>query len=184
MADSADGAREPALGVPLSDRVAGEAQGHAQAVEAELRAKREILTADMLASLIAPRARLEEWWPRLQAGLFSIDGVLHGKKIRGALFAGECVLVYAVSEAGAQDLANRGLRSTIELLHEEFDTRNTRALRGRSPAARGLSRDEIGVGESGGRRARPSGSPDEALHRLPFLKDLLATEIGGLPWKG
>lgn len=142
-----------------------------------------ILTADQLATLIAPRARLEEWWQRFQAGLFSIDGVLDGKKIRGALFAGEAILVFAMSESGAQDLANRGLRSTVELLHEEFDTRNQRLLHGASPAARGLGRDQLGVGDAAGRRSRESGEQGEALQKLPFLKSLIEHEIGGLPWK-
>lgn len=120
--------------VPESDVVA--AQAAAQTLNAKLAERRMILTADQLASLTAPMACHEVSYDRHQSHLYSINGILNGKKVKGALFAGECMLVFAVSESQAADLANRGLRATIELLYQEYaqrkqdDARTTLASQG------------------------------------------------------
>jgi len=97
-----------------------------QQINAELARRREILTADQLAALVAPRAHFETDFPDLKAYFFTIAGVLNGRKITGAMFAGECILIFAENFLKAQELANSGLRATVELLHKEYDTRSLR----------------------------------------------------------
>lgn len=151
-----------------------EAQTAASALNAELVQTRLVLNADQLCSLVAPRARLERSFDRLSAYFFTIDGVLNGSKVTGALFAGECMLVFALSERSAQERANAGLRQTVELLQEEYRYRD---ILGTGATGKGL---DVG---SGGRRARPSEAGRE-LAANPRLKAIIASEIGGLPWKG
>lgn len=152
----------------------GEAQAKAREINAELVQSRTILNADQLASLVAPRARLEQFFEKLNAYFFTIDGVLNGKKVRGALFAGECMLVFAVGERQAQEQANAGLRATIELLHEEFNTRSQRELEEAGMTAQGM---EI---ESGGRKG---GHPERPPQVSPKLNAIMQHIIGGKPFK-
>jgi len=149
-----------------------EAQAAALALNTELAARRKILTGDELAALIAPRARHEVSYDKFSAHFFTIDGVLNGKKIQGAMFAGECMLIFAVGPQSAQELANSGLRRTIELLHEEYETRETRL----SPLEAGMVQDITG------RRGKAS-APGRELSTLPKLKAIMRHVIGGLPWK-
>lgn len=168
--------QEPGTTVPIDapEQINLEAQHKAVELREELRQRREILTADQLASLVAPRARLEQSYANLSAHFYTVDGVLNGRKISGALFAGECMLIFAPTEAAAQDLANRGLRTTIELMEEEF---NNRVKRGEvSPIEEGLAH------ESAGRRDQAPGSTIETP-QMQKLKAIMATEIGKLPWK-
>lgn len=152
-----------------------EAQTKAAALNAELVQTRVVLTADQLCSLIAPRARLEQSFDQLGAHFFTIDGVLNGSKITGAMFAGECILVFAISERAAQEQANAGLRQTVELLQEEYRYRD---VLGTGATGSGLESPNVG-----GRRARASEEGRE-LSGNPRLRDIIASEIGGLPWKG
>ena len=154
------------------DAINHEAQAAAQVLNIELARHRKILNADELAALISPRARHEVSYDKFGAHFFTIDGVLNGKKIQGAMFAGEAMLVFAVGPQSAQELANAGLRRTIELLHEEYETRETRL----SPLEAGMVQDITG------RRGKAS-APGQELAKLPKLKAMMAHVIGGLPWK-
>ena len=149
-----------------------EAQAAAQVLNTQLARQRRILNADELAALISPRARHEVSYDKFGAHFFTIDGVLNGKKIQGAMFAGEAMLVFAVGPQSAQELANSGLRRTIELLHEEMETRNSRL----SPVEAGIVQDIAG------RRGQGS-KPGQELAKLPKLKAMMAHRIAGLPWK-
>lgn len=151
-----------------------EAQQKAQEINRELAVTRTILNADQLASLIAPRARLEKNFEKLNAYFFTIDGVLNGKKVQGALFAGECMLVFATTERHAQEQANAGLRATIELIHEEFDTRSQRELEAQGMTAKGLAVD------AGGRKGS---HPDKPPQVHPKLNAIMQHIIGGKPFK-
>ena len=146
-----------------------EAQLQAEKIRAFLIQSRPILNADKLASMISPRAHFEIDFPNLHCYFFTIDGMLHGKKITGALFAGEPMLVRAANFLQAQELANQGLRHTIELLHREYNTREFRL----SPVAEGLAQD------AAGRRGREG----DKLQKLPKMKRFLEHIIGGAPWK-
>lgn len=161
-------------GFPINPaQVEPDAQAKGAEVNAELARQREILSADQLASLIAPRARFEcDFLPKFKVYFFSIDGMLNGRKITGAMFAAECIKVTAENFLKAQELANSGLRSTVEFLHKEYETR---ALRGDdfSPVEQGLAKDVAG------RRGRAG----DGLAKLPKLKAMMDHVIGGLPWK-
>jgi len=157
-----------------ADAKVDQAQIHAAALNAELASRRMILNADQLSGLVSPRARMEASFPELHAYFFSIDGVLNGKKIAGAMFAGECMLVFSASEAGAQAQANAGLRSTIELLRDEFDTRNLRVM---SAVEAGLQSDV------GGRKAGVTETPPPAQKQRSKLLAMIEHIIGGKPWK-
>lgn len=150
-----------------------ETQHRAAQAGAELRQTRLVLDADQLASLVAPRAHLERQLSP-EAWFFSVDGVLNGAKVEGALFLGEVMLVYAPTPAIAQELANQGLRQTVELLYEEYATRATRID---DPLRAGT------LQEDGGRRATAS-APGRELATLPKLREIMAHVIGGLPWRG
>jgi hypothetical protein len=156
--------------------ITDQAQAKAIEINVALQKKRLILNSDQMASLVSPRARHEQSFDALMAHFFTIDGVLNNKKIEGAMFAGECMLVFAPTLAKAQEQANAGLRATVELLHEEFDTRNTRALidAEASPMAAGL---EVGAD---GRRARKDDRPSTIT---PKHRAIMEHVIGGLPWK-
>ncbi len=152
------------------------AQKRGQELEAGLVRTRENLNADMLAAMIAPRAHFEEEFNlpgEKRAFFFTVDGVLNGRKVIGALFAAQCMLIFAANYLEACDLANRGLRSTIELMHEEYEKRLANEAAANSAIMRGLQRD------AGGRR----GQDGDQLARLPKMKALMAHVIGGLPWK-
>lgn len=129
---------------------------------------RPILNADALASMISPRAHFEIEFSNLHCYFFTVDGMLHGKKIIGALFAGEPMLIRAANYAQAQELANQGLRYTIELLHKEYSTRPFRL----SPIAEGLAQD------AAGRRGRAG----DQLRKIPKMRAFLEHIIGGKPW--
>lgn len=159
--------------------MSAEAQAKAIDFNTELQRRRRVLNMDELASMAAPRARFEREFaiPGHQTCyFFSIDGVLNGRKIEGAIFAGECMLVQADNYFAAADLATRGLRATVEIAHEEY---RTRELRGDdlSPTQRGLIHDAVA-----GRKGRVS-APGEELRSMPKLKAMIEHIIGGLPWK-
>lgn len=154
------------------DETEQEVQAKAIGINAELSKRREILNADMLADLIAPRARFESEFPKHKAYFFTIDGMLNGRKVAGAMFAGECILVFADGVLKAQELANSGLRSTVELLHKEYETRSLRGA-DLSPLEQGIYKDVAGH----------RGREGDALAKLPKMKHMLEHVIGGLPWK-
>lgn len=152
--------------IAVLTREEAEAQAKAAAINEEMRRTRLVLDADMLHSLISPRAHLEVEIPHLGAYMYSIDGVLNGKKITGAVFAGECMLVFAPTESQAQEIANAGLRKTVELLEGEYRTRELRL----SPTMQGLSPD------AAGRRAAEEQRPlqGRAAEQREMLRNIMA----------
>jgi hypothetical protein len=158
--------------ITLTEPADQEVQAKAQGINAELARRRQILNADQMTALVAPRARFETEFAKYGCYFFSINGVLNGRKITGAMFAGQCILVRAENFAKAQELANAGLRSTSELIHREYETRS---LRGddMSPIEQGIAK------EVAGRRGREG----DGLASNPKLKHMLEHVIGGLPWK-
>jgi hypothetical protein len=139
------------IGAEIDQDQQNKAQGAATEFSVQLAKRRDILTADQLASLISPGVKFEDEYQLkdCKAFFFTINGVLHGRKIDGALFAGECILTYGNSVMDAKDLAVRGLRATVDLLHEEYATRNEREAVSDSPIIAGLDSPDIG-----GRRAK------------------------------
>lgn len=147
-------------GNPLTPEITVEqealAQGKAREFQNTLVGQRKVMSADELASLVAPQVQCENVFkfPDKSAFFFTINGVIGGVKHRGMLFAGECILVFAKNEKDAKDMAVRGLRQTIELLHEEYNTRKERETRD-------LIQQGIEAPDVGGRRS--FGDPSKGL---------------------
>ncbi len=151
------------------------AQGKAREFQVGLAGTRQVLTADEMASLKAPGVRYEQEFkfPDKSAYFFTINGVLNGRKVDGALFAGECVLVFAPNALDAKDLAQRGLRQTVDLLHEEYNSRKERE-------SRDLIQQGIHDPDVGGRRARP-GQLD--LTQQAKMQAMIRHVFSGEPFK-
>lgn len=98
-----------------------------QVAEAEMRQTRKILNADQLVSLKNRRPRFERAYPKLQAFMFTVDGDLNGESVRGALFAGQCILTFGKSFETAHKLAKDGLESTVELIFKDFENQQAAA---------------------------------------------------------
>lgn len=147
----------------------------------QLATARRILTMDEFVALkdAIPQFEKEIRLPGDSRGetntvfLFSVSGMLAGEMVRGALLAGECMLVQAKSLKMAERICREGLRDTAK---HAFSERERRGVIEVAPAMDGLSV------EAGGGKARPS--EDGALLRTdPLMKSILASEIGKLPWK-
>lgn len=149
----------------------------------QLATARRILTMDELVEMneTTPRFEKEIKLPGDSRGatntvfLFSVDGMLKGQPVKGALLAGECMMVQARTLKAAERICKEGLRDTIGFAHEEFDNRSLIELP-ESAANEGVSV------EVGGRRVRPGDDP-ELLRSDPTMKKMLAHMIGKLPWK-
>lgn len=89
---------------------------------------RRVLTSDDMVDATNVRPHYEAGDAALHIYFFTIDCIIRGEKVHGALFAGELMMVEATSMRQAQELAGSGLESTIELMHEEFNTREQREL--------------------------------------------------------
>lgn len=159
------------------DQQAGAAELAIASARTDLAAVRRILSADELYRMkdVKPRLEKELRLPgdsraRNKVWLFSLDGVLDGNAVKGALFAGECILVQGRNFEQAFRLAKDGVASTIELLEEEFRLQHAVD---QGPVNAGLEHD------AGGSRARGDGT----LKTDPKMRSMLAHVIGGLPWK-
>jgi hypothetical protein len=166
----------PIDGGEITPEIEAQAQGKAREFQVGLMGTRKVLTADELASLISPGARFEQEFkfPDKSAFFFTINGVLNGAKIEGALFAAECILVWAPNMLDAKDLAQRGIRATVELLHEEYNGRASREFKDK--IQQGIDGPDIG-----GRRAgRGAGMP---LPQRKKMEAMVRHVYGGEPWK-
>ncbi len=149
----------------------------------QLAIARRILTMDELVEMTGavPQFEKEIKLPGDSRGatntvfLFSVNGMLKGQAVKGALLAGECMMVQARTLKMAERICKEGLRDTIGFAHEEFDNRSVIELP-ESAANEGVSVD------AGGRSARPGDDP-ELLKSDPTLKTMLSHLIGKLPWK-
>lgn len=157
--------------VPSSQVIAAQAQ--AQTFNAKLAETRLMLNMDMLASLKSPNVRHEMSFANYDAHFFTINGVLLGKKVEGAMFAGDCVLVFAKTLRDAADLARRGIRETVKSAHDWYrenktiDASNTLLNQGT-------------VVESGGRR---EGKVTQAsVMQQKKLEAMMQSIYGGKPF--
>lgn len=152
------------------------AQGKAREFRAALQGKRMILSADQLAGMQALNVRFEDEYkfPDKNAYFFTVNGVLRGRKIEGALFAGECILVFAQNVIAAKEIAVGGLRHTRDLLHEEYNSRRLREAQ--DIVQEGI----VGGADAMGRRAG-RGAP-MALPMRKKMEAMVAHVFGGKPW--
>jgi len=147
----------------------------------QLKIARRILTMDELVEIkdCRPQFEKEIKLPGDSRGatntvfLFSVNGMLKGQAVKGALLAGECMMVQARTLKQAERICREGLRDTINFANEEFDNRSSIIL----PES---ANDGVTI-EGGGRKAVRDDT--ELLKSDPHMKSLLAHIIGGLPWK-
>lgn len=153
----------------------------AQRLNRALAKERKVLSSDELHSLKNWRCRLEKEFPKFQAYFFSIDGDLNGTHHNGMLFAGCCVLVFAIGFEQALKLANDGVKETIALLDHEFDTRNQREL---SIMEQGMDVQDGGFAQTGGRRSHGA-SPKEGpgVEQKMKMTAMIRHIFGGEPWR-
>lgn len=165
----------PIDGGEITPELEAQAQGKAREFQVGLMGTRKVLNADELASLISPGVRFEQEFkfPDKSAFFFTINGVLNGKKIEGALFAAECILVWAPNVLDAKDLAQRGIRATVEILHEEYGSRESRETR--DLIQQGVNGPDIGGRRMG--RGAPMGLPQRKK-----MEAMVAHIYGGKPF--
>lgn len=168
---------KPIDGGEVTPEMEATAQGKAREFQLGLAGTRKVLSADELARLVAPGVRFEQEFkfPDKSAFFFTINGVLNGAKVEGALFAAECVLVFAANVLQAKDVAQRGIRATVELLHEEYNTRQSRETQD-------LIQQGIHAPDIGGRRARPGEQTADTLQRAKMTA-MIRHVFGGEPWR-
>lgn len=138
--------------------------------------RRKVLTMDELARLKNVRPRSEKEYTlvgdKMRCFMFSIDGELDGQHVKGALFAGECIIVRAPNFALALNLAKDGIVHTVELALQLFEEQRNMVVTTASPL-------ETMMVDVGGRRAAASSNPAQALERDPKLKRMIREMIGG-----
>lgn len=139
---------------------------HCLAFLEELQRRRKNLTADELCGLKNPYVRYEGGVPAAEVYFFTVDGTLNGVLHKGCIFAGQPMIVNASSLERAREIAETGMRDTVALLFEHYMRR---------------TQEEAGEIMGSGRRYREANG--EPLATDPRLRDIIATEIGGLPWK-
>jgi hypothetical protein len=74
--------------------------------------RRRILNLQELCDMEPCIAQFEQYFPDIKAYFFSICGRLKGEAIKGAMFAGNCILVFSPTLDKAQYLADHGLHAT------------------------------------------------------------------------
>lgn len=139
-----------------------------QATEAELVAKRPNLTMDDLVELKDRGVHLEKHLSRYRLWMFSIQGYRGLEHVKGALFAGNCIVVKAPTFEIALRLAREGLEFTIEKALEWLMLQ---------PKDDPLA---MPVAEVYGRKA---GDPTRPAQVHPMLDALLRHKLGGEPWR-
>ena len=60
----------------------------------------------------------EQFFPEIHAYFYSIDGMLDGERLQGAMLAGHCILVFAPTREAASEIAADGLLDTVKLSND------------------------------------------------------------------
>ena len=84
----------------------------------EALARRRILTLQELCETKDARPHYEQFFPEIHAYFFSIDGILNGERLTGAMLAGHCMLVFAPTREAASEICTSGLLDTIKWTNE------------------------------------------------------------------
>lgn len=80
--------------------------------------RRRILTLQELCDVKQPAPHFEQFFPEISAYFYSIDGMLDGERLTGAMLAGHCILVFAMSREIASEIAIGGLLDTINFSND------------------------------------------------------------------
>lgn len=76
--------------------------------------RRRILTIQELCYVKNLSPRYEQFFPEVHAYFYTIDGMLNGEVLKGAMLAGHCVLVFAPNREAASEIATSGLLDTVK----------------------------------------------------------------------
>lgn len=74
--------------------------------------RRQILTLEQFMDMVDAYPQFEEYFPDIQAYFYSINGTLAGVPVKGALLAGNCMLIRATTQKLADEIAEAGLTDT------------------------------------------------------------------------
>ena len=95
-----------------------EVNGIVEKILDEATHRRRILTIQELCQVKNMRPHFEQYFPTVSAYFFTIDGDLNGERVRNAMIAGNCVLVFAPSREAAEEIALSGLTDTVKFADE------------------------------------------------------------------
>ena len=95
-----------------------EVNGIVEKILDEATYRRRILTIQELCQVKHLRPHFEQYFPTISAYFFTIDGDLNGERVRNAMLAGNCVLVFAPSREAAEEIALSGLTDTVKFADE------------------------------------------------------------------
>ena len=95
-----------------------EVNGIVEKILDEATHRRRILTIQELCQVKNMRPHFEQYFPTVSAYFFTIDGDLNGERVRNAMLAGNCVLVFAPSREAAEEIALSGLNDTVKFADE------------------------------------------------------------------
>jgi hypothetical protein len=84
----------------------------------EAQDRRRILSMQQLADMDNPRPAFEQFFPKINAFFYSIEGRLGGEDVKGAMLAGNCMLIFAATRKQADEIAESGLTDTIHYANE------------------------------------------------------------------
>lgn len=87
-------------------------------IMAEVAHRRRMLTLQQLCDMEGVHASFEQYYPEVRGYFYTVDGWLEGEDVKGAMLAGNCMLIFASTRARADALAQEGLETTIELAKE------------------------------------------------------------------
>ena len=80
--------------------------------------RRRILTIQELCQMKNIRPHFEQFFPTVGAYFYTIDGQLGGERVRSAMLAGNCILVFAQSIEAADEIALSGISDTVKFADE------------------------------------------------------------------
>ena len=80
--------------------------------------RRRMLTLQELCDMRNVTPRYEQFFPTVHAYFYTIDGMLNGERLKGAMLAGNCILVFAPSREAASEIASSGLLDTVKFANE------------------------------------------------------------------
>lgn len=153
------------------ERGTGQASA-AREFSGKLLGSRKVLSMDELLEGRNHRMRFEQHFPEAAAWFYTVDLVLRGDTLRGALLAGSCALIFATSRRAADELAAAGLQTTLEA---GFDYAN-------GPIDRAVISAEL---EFGGRKGDPTPVNPDTLHTDVRMREKIITTMESKPkrWK-
>jgi superfamily II DNA/RNA helicase len=85
---------------------------------ADARNRRRVLNLQEICDMQDFEPFFEQYYPDINAYFYTINGTLKGEQVRGAMFAGNCILVFARNRKEADEIAKSGLLDTIKFAQQ------------------------------------------------------------------